>query len=266
MYLFLSGEFFATLPIVMKTSNWIHTTKSRKLFINDDGTIRRECVRENIKGIIYHADVEDKDIEQHNLCIIKQAKIPCWPPIDIIEPMLDRFTLLNKCNKLGLLNHEIVIVDDYTTKPLMQFPYVLKVGNVHRGEGKYLINNNNDIPIWEGKASAEPFFKGESYRVFVVGDTEFVIKIDNTESWIRNSVGGEVSVVKEPINGLIKHARKVCELFKLELAGIDYIVKNREFHFLEANIFPGLNYGDETKNIVDNFLKNKMNLIEQSSI
>jgi hypothetical protein len=264
MYLFMAGEFYASLPLVLKANDWYHTLRSARLYENDNGSLRRECVHEDIHGIIYHCDVEDKSIERHNLDVIKKSNTVCWPPIDVIEPMLDRFYVLHKCCEAGFVTHDVWIANDCNVKSSLKFPYVLKVGNIHRGEGKYLIKSVGDIPTWSGTASAEPFFDGESYRVFVVGDREFVVHIRNDESWIRNSLGGDVSVVGEPTLGLVKHARQVCEEFRLELAGIDYIVDADGFHLLEANVFPGLNYGDETKPVVEEFLRSKMTLVEQS--
>jgi hypothetical protein len=263
MYLFMAGEFYASLPLVLKTNNWQHTLRSTRLYRNDNGALRRECVREDIHGIIYHCDVENKEIERHNLGVIKQNNVVCWPSLDVIEPMLDRFEVLQRCYTSGFLAHPVVIVKERSTEPLLPFPYVLKVGNIHRGEGKYLVKNIEGIPNWDGTASAEPFFDGESYRVFVVGDKEFVVHIRNDDSWIRNSLGGDVTVVDEPMPGLVKHARQVCEEFRLELAGIDYVVDADGFHLLEANVFPGLNYGDETKPAVEEFLRSKMTFVER---
>jgi hypothetical protein len=267
MYLLNSGESYITLPLALKSKeNWAHTTRATKLFQNDDGTLRRECVREQINGIIYHADVEDRQLEKHNIETIKNSKIPCWPPIKTIESMIDRFELLDRCSRLGFILHDVQILNEFTDKINVKFPYVLKVGNIHRGEGKYLIRKQEDILCWEGKASAETYFEGESYRVFIVGVSAFCVHVTNDESWIKNTVGGEVEVVSEPIKGLIEHAREICAAFKLELAGIDYVVTKNSFYLLEVNIFPGLYYGDEeAKRAIEQFLRNRMALVELTS-
>jgi len=265
MFLFMAGEIAVSLNLALRTDNWHHTTRASKLFKNKDGTLHRECVNENIQGIFYHADVYDKSIEQHNINIIKETKIPCYPPISVIEPLINRFTVLSECYHLGLINHEVIILNEYNSELLLPCPYVLKANNIHRGENKYLINKKEDIPIWEGEASVEPFFNGESYRVLIVGDKEFVIKITNDESWIKNTIGGDTHVVSEPIYGLIHHARRVADLFHLELAGIDYIVTPNDFYLLEINIFCGLDYGEESKQEIEKFIKSKMNFVEQLS-
>jgi len=260
----MAGEFCVSLNITLRTNNWHHTTRASRLFKNKDNTLHRECVNEHIEGIFYHADVEDKSIEQHNFNIIKETSIPCYPSINVLEPMVNRFTVLSECYHLGFINHEIIILNEYSPELLLPCPYVLKTGNVHRGENKYLINTKSDIPVWKGEASAEPFFNGESYRILIVGDKAFAIKITNDESWIKNTIGGDTHVVPEPIYGLINHARKVADAFHLELAGVDYIVTPNDFYFLEINTFPGLDYGEESKDTIEQFIKSKMHLIENS--
>ena len=118
---------------------------------------------------------------------------------------------------------------------------------------------------FESIATAEPFFHGESVRILIIGERSFGIKFTNEISWIKNSVGSDIEMWDNPLPSLIAHARAVAQYFKLEIAGVDYILTPTSFHFLEINQFPGVNSSDETAFAAMEFLKEKMEIIERNA-
>ena len=138
---------------------------------------------------------------------------------------------------------------------------MLKVGDEHRGEGKYLIRSASDIAPWEGIATAEPFFEGESVRVLLLGDAAFGVKIHNERHWIKNSAGARFEAW-EPTSALIEHARRAQSLFGLEIDGIDYVLTREGMHFIELNPFPRVGLSIESAAIARKIFRSAMELID----
>lgn len=259
-FLFLSGEYHVTQPAVFRRDDWQHSMSPKKLVLDDTG-LHRPGITENLKGLIYYARAENIDYEIHNLAFIKDNNIPCWPSAQILQSMTDRHVVMQRCVEAGLVNHSVLFLRGGETVDL-EFPYVVKIGQEHRGEGKYLINDNQDLPPWEGLATVEPFFVGQSVRILIIGDRYFGISYDNPTSWIKNSCGCDVEMWEAPID-MVNHAKSVASIFNLEIAGVDYIVSKDSYHFLEINQYPGLNVSDEAAEHARKFLDIKMSEVEQ---
>lgn len=272
-FLFMSGESAVTLKATFRRDAWSHTCIAKKLLL--DGVLHREGITESLSGVIYYADIEDKQLERHNLELLRDARVPCWPDPGLLLSMGDRYTALARARGADLIDHDVWIGLSSERDELIKMrrwwsgPLVMKTGTLHSGHGKHRIEDTDDIPLdWEGTASFEPFFTGVSYRVLVVGRTHVVIRIDNAENWVKNAPGADVSVVRAPDLTsvhckMVGHALEVTDRFGLEVCGVDYVVDDCDYRFLEANWYPGLSVDDDAfSRHVDGFLDEKMAAVE----
>src|SRR5690606_8530149 len=211
---------------------------------------------------IHYADVSDKSIEEDNLKLIIDNNIPCWPNPNTLLKMTDRHSVIMECVEYGLVNHNIFQSDEFAYQ--IKFPFVLKVGSEHRGIGKFLIRSVKDIPEWDGMATMEPFFEGESVRILIIGQDTFAFKVTNSTSWIKNGPGADIEKVSVN-DDIINHAKDASRYFGLDIAGVDYIVENDgKFHFLEINQYPGLGLFDDTEACSKIFLKERMSDVQNN--
>jgi glutathione synthase/RimK-type ligase-like ATP-grasp enzyme len=262
-YLFLSGEAYTTLTLAFSKERWQHTMCANKLVESGKYIKRNNFNNEVIKGVIFYADMDNKDLELENLKLIKEKHIPCFPSPYILSNMIDRHYVLSQCVKAGFVSHNVVQTY-YNENLKFNFPVVLKTGNSHRGHDKYLIFDN-DFPKWDGIATLEPYFDGESVRILIIGNDIFGLKLENHESWIKNASGAEVYPF-DPSDALVNHAKSVAKFWGLEIAGVDYILEeNGSFHFLEINQFPGIAATDEIVESAKKFLSKIMDDIEHIS-
>lgn len=263
--LFMSGESGLTMKCVFRRERWMHTCSASTLLFENNVLHRKIFPREKLNALIFYADMDDKKLEMQNLETIKKSKVPCWPNIDSLIDMCDRFDVLQRCIDEKLIDNEVVFFDQKMHKSPLDFPFVVKMGNVQRGQNKFLIDCQDTWDVFEttSRSNIEPYFVGTSIRALIVGDQTFGIKIDNTTSWIKNTTGAEISIVNLNDN-LIRHARSCAKLFNLDCCGVDYIVEqNGKFHFLECNQFPGLsNISNQITHYVEEFLDNKMSRLE----
>lgn len=265
-HLFMSGEFRVTMPVVFERESWQHTMSARRL-VEEDGKLRRTGTHEDLKGVVYYANAEDDAIEEHNLRLLAELGTPCWPPPSTLLGMLDRHEVMARCVARRMVDHRVLTLRPWEAAAIdIPYPYVVKTGNAHSGQGKHLVTRPEEIPPWEGWATVEPFFEGESWRVLLVGDTAFGIHMTNDSSWIKNSPGAETELVVGIDGPMVEHAKRVRDLFELEVAGVDYVVgKDGTFHFLEINQFPGVDVGDEATPVIAAFLRAKMDEVERAA-
>ena len=274
-FLFLSGEFRVSVPIVFKTLEWLHTATPRRLVNSDFGGLKRDnLIRESLSGFIFYANIEIEEIRRNNLQAIIQSGLPCWPNPQEILDNDDRHLLMKKCINAGLADPRTWVgkLPELDSASL-RYPSVLKIGNLHCGEGKYFLNSSFDLNRHflcddiDSICTIEPFYEGESWRVLFIGEKSFFLRFDNPTSWIKNSSGADVEEMTTSIPpGLLEHAEKVRSLFNFEICGIDYIVqKNGEIKFLEYNMFPGVDASDDIALAAGKLFEEKMKLIENLS-
>lgn len=269
-FLFMAGESNVTMPLVFKDEKWSHTTIAKTFETNDDGTFRRWNVyNEKLDGILLFASINYEPVRRAIMQFAVDNNVPCWPDPSVLLQIDDRFTVLQKCVEAGLVNHPVVFstwADRQGIEMTLNTPYVLKVGNQHQGEGKFMIHGDgiNEVPEWEGIASAEPYFANcVSARALTIGDREFSLRFDNPTSWIKNSAGADVAAWPEAPEAMWEHARRVHRHFGLEVSGIDYVIeKDGTPHFLEFNSFPGVGATDEIAEIATKFFREKMTFVE----
>lgn len=263
-FIFLSGEFRITMPLVFSQELWQHTMSSKTLELNSNGSFHRHNIEEQLLGCIYHASVSDENIRRQNFNFIIDNNIPCYPDPRKLLVIDDRHTCMSKVITAGL-NTNTVIQGEYGIDINIPYPFVVKTGNDHCGEGKYLVKNENELPKWNGVATIEPFFEGVSCRVLWIGDDYFQLKFENEKSWIRNSSGAELSLYPEMPKEVVNHSKKVKELFGLDVCGIDYIVGKSDWWFLEYNYAPGVDVSETCTEVVNKFFVNKMKWVEKQA-
>jgi hypothetical protein len=262
-FLFFTGEPAVTLPLLKQRSSWTPVLSAISFQVTDDRMHRGRSVEDDFRGAIYFADVRDKDIERHNLQLFSAHSIPCWPGSAALIDVSDRHGALARCSASGLIDHPVVQAH-FTREPCLPFPYVLKVGDEHRGEGKHLIRCAADIPRWEGVASMEPFFEGESVRVLLLGDRAFGARIHNDGTWIKNAAGARFEAW-DPDEEIVHHAHRAMSLFGLEIAGVDYVIDGDGFHFIELNPFPRVGLSQESAAVAQQIFLRAMDQIEGRS-
>lgn len=260
-FLFFTGEPAAALPILKPRPLWTPVLSAITFEVTAGRMHRRRSAEDDFRGVMYFADVRDKDIERHNLRVIRDHAIPCWPDPAALLVASERHAALARCVAAGLVDHPVVQAEA-TREPLLPFPYVLKIGEEHRGEGKHLIRSAEDIPrTWEGIATVEPFFEGDSVRVLIVGDRAFGVRIHNEGSWIKNSPGASFEAW-DPGEAIAAHARRAARLFGLEIAGVDYVIDDGGVHFIELNPFPRVGLSKESTALAQEVFRGAMDAIE----
>ena len=264
-FLFMAGEWAVSMPLAFADEEWSHTNTARTLIQNDNGRYSRFNINENIEGLIYFASVDNKQIRRKNLELLARNNVPCWPNPGKLLRIDDRFTLLKECVDAGFVDHQVDFLtwnDRHTVT--QDLPYVLKVGNCHQGEGKFLIHGDkmDHMEHWEGVASAEPYFMGgKSMRALFIGKEEFALEFTNPESWIKNSAGADCTRVAPP-EEMMRHGRRVRDCFDLEVCGIDYVLDpDGTPHFLEFNCFPGVGSDDDVSNAARAIFRQKMDIV-----
>jgi len=262
-FLFFTGEAAVAEQLLKARRSWTPVLSALMFDVTNGRMHRLRSSSDDFRGAVYFADVRDKEVERHNLRIFVKYGIPCWPSPAALYAVSDRHAALARCLSAGLVDHPVV-QSEFTREPLLPFPYVLKVGEEHRGEGKYFISSYSDIPRWEGLATAEPFFRGESVRVLLLGDRAFGVRIKNENSWIKNSPGATFEPFT-PDEALVAHARRAAELFSLEIAGVDYVIDGHGPHFIELNPFPRVGLTPESTAIAVEIFRRAMRTIEAAA-
>ena len=105
-FLFLAGESGVTLMATFHRELWSHTCVAKRFVLDTDG-LHRENNNEKLSGVIYFADVEDKSIEHHNLTLLRDNCIPCWPDPGLLLSLGNRHDALHKAHELGFIDHQI---------------------------------------------------------------------------------------------------------------------------------------------------------------
>jgi hypothetical protein len=241
---------------------------SKVLELNDDlmSFRRKGNYNEKLLGVVYHASVEDEFLRRQNLQFFIDNDIPCFPDPKKLLAYDNRHTAMRLVLDARLATNQ-VIQGEYGTQIDLPYPFVVKTGNEHSGQGKFLVRNAEELPKWEGVATIEPFFVGTSCRVLWIEDNAFMLKFENEGSWIKNSSGAELSLFPEMPKEVVEHSRKVKELFELDVCGIDYIVNEQtgEWWFLEYNQFPGVDCDDTCTPVVEEYFTRKMAWVEKQS-
>ena len=259
----MSGEYNVTMPLVFKRDRWWHSMKNLDVVIADDGTFSYGAMS-GLKGCIIYASADDTTRRIRNLDLLLQNNIHAWPDPKKLKQLENRHDVMKMCIDANLVTDR-VIQRRYGECIDIDYPFVVKTGNLHVGEGKHFCKTYMDIPEWDEIATAEKFYEGRSTRVLFIGDKYFGLEYTNDSSWIKNSVGADV-LKWDVSNEVLKHSIKIKKFFGLDICGIDYVVEpSGKFHFLEYNQFPGLYSTEEISSFAAGFLNSKMDMLENKT-
>lgn len=143
-------------------------------------------------------------------------------------------------------------------------PVVLKVGNLHASEGKYLIKNSQDIPHLKYKQRQMPITIEEfipdarSIRIGLIGDpfdikNYFITEHVNSKTWLKNFAPEEevtyfynerYDLGIDHIDKLIYETMTIAFKYNANLLGVDWVVSPTKTGLLELNDMIGLPEGD----------------------
>jgi hypothetical protein len=172
---------------------------------------------------------------------IALAAVPAFPDLDLALIHDDRVLSLILATRA---DPKLPIKRGYLTTDSRPFTFeelhVLKVGNDHCGDGKRLINgylggNQGTLP-----GIIEPFIKGESIRVLVVGEKAWVLKYESKKGDWRKNVDPVVTEIHFA-PGIKERGQQIAKKLDLSVVGIDFIGSHEEgWQLLEVNAYPGL--------------------------
>lgn len=149
----MSGEYNVTMPLVFKRDRWWHSMKNLDVVIADDGTFSYGAMRD-LRGCLLFASADDSDRRLKNLDLLIEHKIPTWPNPELLKRLENRHDVMRMCIEAGLTTDRVV-QKSYGECIDIDYPFVVKTGNLHVGQGKYLCRTYMDIPEWQGIATAE---------------------------------------------------------------------------------------------------------------
>ena len=184
-------------------------------------------------GVLYYSYFEGAADARRALAI---ADTPSFPDVRDTLPLDDKvMALLAAMRDRGAL---ATVPRGYVpagTEVPSNGERVLKWGDAHCGEGKLRVGG---AFCPEHSSVVEPFLRGESVRVLLVGSRSWQLHYAS-DDW-RKNVRATVTVAAEADPDLVVEAQQVARRLRLEVAGIDFIVGvDGRRHLLEVNAYPG---------------------------
>lgn len=156
------------------------------------------------------------------------------------------------------------ILKEYLTPNINNNKVVLKIGNAHQGENKYLKNENDLVRTKENIIFEEYLENARSIRILLITDkNEDIFIVDyipkkykqySTENnWIGNidcenivyNYENRYLINIDNIDAIIEDALKIKKYLKLDYLGIDYVVNSHKTGILEVNDMIGLPDNEE---------------------
>lgn len=138
---------------------------------------------------------------------------------------------------------------------------VVKVGNAHQGEGKYLKEPNTKLMMSKESVIFEQFVdNARSIRVLFIGDTLFIVEHKSRE-WIKNmnpeeltySYNARYQLGIHNIDEIIGDALNLKKHFGMSYGGIDYVVSEDVTGLLEVNDMVGLPEVEEVREVAKDY-------------
>jgi hypothetical protein len=216
-------------------------------------------------AVLWYCSVDNDELRLNNERALRESNIPCWPSLDLLEKWGDRRDKLFAAAAMGLVDNVLFANAVSYDKKIATHDTVVKIGNLHVGEGKILVRTGERFPFWEGLASIEPFVEGRSVRAYVVKDRVYGVEYVNKLNWIKNGPGSETFEIKLDSN-LEEHARRTHAFYGFPISGVDYIVRpNGSFRFLEHNHFPGVTLHAEAEKEIIKTFEEAMNSLERET-
>lgn len=148
-------------------------------------------------------------------------------------------------------------------------PVVVKVGNLHASEGKYLVTETQPFPYLKydqrkQSITVEEFVpNARSIRIGLIGDPTsyenyFIHEHINSKTWLKNFAPEEELVYSynerhqlniPEIDSLFEEVQMIAQRYNANLLGVDWVVTEDKIGLLELNDMIGLPEGDFAKNL-----------------
>ena len=210
----------------------------------------------DVDGVLYYSYFEDVEKERLALAL---STVPTFPDVRATLPLDDKLAALvfalradpdgarapsrwvarsrAFCNLLSA--EEKQVIADHPG-------CVVKLGNAHCGEGKWLVEEFlAQIPpsgklIANGPIYVEPFVHGESVRVLLIGERAWQLHYTSND-WRKNV---RATVTSVPVDDTLSaRTRAIAAGLGLSIAGVDYILPETGAPvLLEVNAYPGLEH------------------------
>lgn len=166
-------------------------------------------------------------------------------------------------------------------------PVVMKVGNLHASEEKYLISENRIIPVSKSKYKYKPMEvtieeyvpNARSIRIGIVGNPNqeeniYITEHINSKTWLKNNAPEEENTYSyqerkklniSHIDELIEETKEMATRYQTNLIGVDWVISEEKTGILELNDMIGMPDGEfafelfyrEIKRVCEEYLKNK---------
>jgi glutathione synthase/RimK-type ligase-like ATP-grasp enzyme len=116
---------------------------------------------------------------------------------------------------------------------------VIKLGDSHVGKGKHLKTPGKPL-LYHEPWIAEPFVKGRSIRVLILGSAYYVIEHINTSNWLKNIDPEHELIIDDYPIKIVEDALQISEKLGYYFIGIDYqLGDDGNVLPLEINVLPG---------------------------
>lgn len=193
-----------------------------------------------------------------------KAKIKFFPPVNTSLLLANRLKAIKELDTITKYPLERVLIEgdgetlkEYSTPELKNSAaIVLKVGDDHQGDGKYLKSPGDIVRSKYNVVFEEYVDNSRSIRVIIIKDAIFLVEHRNSDAarvnsntkWIKNINPIETSFNYEDryqlgidnIDSIIEDAINIVNHLKLDFTGIDYVVSDDKIGLLEANDMIGL--------------------------
>lgn len=208
-----------------------------------------------VGGVLWRGQFDREPLRQHALLsFLKSSSTPCINSANIILAYGDRLSMHTGIKRLG---YPIIEADffcgansySYFFEP--NLPCVLKVGNWHMGYGKMKCTTKENCLDAVDMASISRDYVGvekfihykRDIRVLIIGDDIYCIERIPSQ-WKANVCPLKVSEVETPEN-IKTVSTEISSHLGVKILGIDWIEDTyRNWHILEANLAPGLEWED----------------------
>lgn len=153
---------------------------------------------------------------------------------------------------------------DVITENFGGSPVVIKVGNLHASEAKWLVTKQTDLPYLNYDLRKLPITIEEfvpdarSIRIGCIGDATdfnnyFITEHINSKTWLKNkapeqeltySYADRHTLGVDLIDDLISEVQEIAVKYKANLLGVDWVINANKVGLLELNDMIGLPEGE----------------------
>ncbi|PDZ94831.1 hypothetical protein CON36_31665 [Bacillus cereus] len=204
-----------------------------------------------------------------------------------IASRIEHLKEVDKITRFPLKRQGYDSLTDVSFVPNLSEQVVMKVGNFHCGENKWLLKAGTKVPVLKYKLRNEPVLfeefvpNGRSIRIGIVGDPNkeenfFISEHKNSEyakynpstSWIKNIAPIEKTYLYHEramlnipeIDELIEETRNIAIRYNSDLIGIDWVISEEKIGLLELNDMIGI---PDDERVLDMFRNHTLQICKQ---